>query len=106
MKEIWCGQDQAGCLGEEKGEIVFTKLKYLQLNNLHRLGGFCSYNCSFGFPSLENMIITGCPRMESFSVGESQTPKLENVNWTTDENQGLWKGDLNATIQELFAQKV
>ncbi|GKV27873.1 hypothetical protein SLEP1_g36993 [Rubroshorea leprosula] len=84
--------------------IVFTKLKCLQLCGLPRLASFCSVNCDFDFPSLEEVIVEGCPRMKIVSAGKVRTSKLQRVQFS--EDKGLWENDLNTTIQQLFTEKI
>ncbi|GLT36287.1 hypothetical protein SLA2020_106760 [Shorea laevis] len=100
-------EEIVACMDDEvKDGIVFNHLEYLQLRDLHRLARFCSGNCNFDFPSLEEVIVVGCPSMQFFSMGELVTPELSSVKWIDDEDNGRWDGDLNTTIQELFTQKV
>ncbi|GLT52128.1 hypothetical protein SLA2020_254840 [Shorea laevis] len=84
--------------------IVFTKLKYLQLCGLPKLASFCSVKCDFDFPSLEEVIVEGCPRMKIVSAGEVRTSKLQRVQFSEDKR--LWENDLNTTIQQLFTEKI
>ncbi|GKV01641.1 hypothetical protein SLEP1_g14181 [Rubroshorea leprosula] len=108
LKEIWHGDDDV------KNDIIFTKLKSLQLKCLPRLVSFCSGNCNFEFSSLEDVIVMGCPNMMTFSGGEVSTPNLQKVKFTEDEGVECWEdevvecweGGLNRTIQQLFAEKV
>ncbi|GKV53321.1 hypothetical protein SLEP1_g59854, partial [Rubroshorea leprosula] len=100
LKEIWHGDDDV------KNDIIFTKLKSLQLKCLPRLASFCLGNCNFEFLSLEDVIVMGCPNMMTFSGGEVSTPNLQKVKFTEDEGVECWEGGLNPTIQQLFAEKV
>ncbi|GLT32028.1 hypothetical protein SLA2020_067220 [Shorea laevis] len=94
------------CLEDDvKDEIVFRKLKYLQLCGLPRLSSFCSVNCKFEFPFLAEVILMDCPRMQTFSMDEIRTPKLQKVKLTGDEDEGFWDGNLNSTIQLQFMRK-
>ncbi|GKV44789.1 hypothetical protein SLEP1_g51947 [Rubroshorea leprosula] len=94
------------CLEDDvKDEIVFSKLKYLQLCDLPRLSSFCSVKCKFEFPFLEDVILMDCPSMQTFSMDEIRTPKLQKVKLTRDEDEGFWDGNLNSTIQLQFMQK-
>ncbi|GKV44809.1 hypothetical protein SLEP1_g51961 [Rubroshorea leprosula] len=94
------------CLEDDvKDKIVFSKLKYLQLCGLPRLSSFCSVKCKFEFPFLEDVILMDCPSMQTFSMDEIRTPKLQEVKLTRDEDEGFWDGDLNSTIQLQFMQK-
>ncbi|GKV01668.1 hypothetical protein SLEP1_g14206 [Rubroshorea leprosula] len=100
LKEIWHGDDDV------KNDIIFTKLKSLQLKRLPRLASFCLGNCNFEFSSLEDVIVIGCPNMMTFSGGEVNTYNLQKVKFTEDEGVECWEGGLNPTIQQLFAEKV
>ncbi|GLU09184.1 hypothetical protein SLE2022_260570 [Rubroshorea leprosula] len=100
LKEIWHGDDDV------KNDIIFTKLKSLQLKCLPRLASFCLGNCNFELSSLEDVIVMGCPNMMTFSGGEVSTPNLQKVKFTEDEGVECWEGGLNPTIQQLFAEKV
>ncbi|GKV44824.1 hypothetical protein SLEP1_g51972 [Rubroshorea leprosula] len=88
-----------------KDEIVFSKLKYLQLCGLPRLSSFCSTKCKFEFPFLEEVILMDCPSMQTFSMDEIKMPKLQKVKLARDEDEGFWDGNLNSTIQLQFMQK-
>ncbi|GLU09193.1 hypothetical protein SLE2022_260660 [Rubroshorea leprosula] len=100
LKEIWHGDDDV------KNDIIFTKLKSLQLKCLPRLASFCLGNCNFEFSSLEDVIVMGCPNMMTFSGGEVSTPNMQKVKFTENEGVDCWEGGFNPTIQQLFAEKV
>ncbi|GKV47759.1 hypothetical protein SLEP1_g54626 [Rubroshorea leprosula] len=88
------------CLEDDvKDEIVFSELKYLQLCGLLRLSSFCSVKCKFEFPFLEEVILMDCPSMQTFSMDEIRTPKLQKVKLNGDEDEGFWDDNLNSTIQ-------
>ncbi|GKV47767.1 hypothetical protein SLEP1_g54633 [Rubroshorea leprosula] len=94
------------CLEDDvKDEIVFSKLKYLQLCGLPRLSSFCSLECKFEFPLLEEVILMDCPSMQIFSMDEIRMPKLQKVKLTGDEDEDFRDGNLNSTIQLQFMQK-
>ncbi|XP_024047046.1 probable disease resistance protein At4g27220 isoform X2 [Citrus clementina] len=85
-----------------KDEIIFSNLKVLWHERLTSLTSFYSGNRTFKFPSLQVFIVDKCPNMKIFSQGEISTPKLSKVQlrWD-DKNYGMWKSDLNTTIQQL-----
>lgn len=85
--------------------IAFTKLKHLGLNSLPSLTSFCHGECTFEFPSLEEVIVRGCPRMGIFCHGVVRAPKLQKVQ-LTEEDVGQWHGDLNTTIKHIFTEMV
>ncbi|XP_044472973.1 probable disease resistance protein At4g27220 [Mangifera indica] len=91
-------------LDEEEGtedEIIFRKLKRLSLVNLTSLTSFCSGNHSLKFPSLEEFIFRGCPKLSTFSRGVLSTPRLRKVQLTLGVDKDCLEGDLNTTIQQL-----
>ncbi|KAH9752618.1 Disease resistance protein [Citrus sinensis] len=93
--------------GVEKEEIVFRKLKALGLRDLESLTSFCSANYTFEFPSLEYLEVIGCPKMKTFTTGDSSTPPRVNVWCGATSNQRRWaNNDLNRTIQQLHAEKL
>ncbi|GKV01645.1 hypothetical protein SLEP1_g14184 [Rubroshorea leprosula] len=100
LKEIWHGDDDV------RNDIIFTKLKSLQLKCLPRLASFCLGNCNFEFSSLKDVIVMGCPNMMTFTGGEVSTPNLQKVKFTEDECVECWEGGLNPTLQQLFTEKV
>ncbi|XP_065848950.1 uncharacterized protein [Euphorbia lathyris] len=78
----------------EQDEIIFNKLKRLELKELPILS-FCSGNHTFNFPLLEQVVVKKCYRMKIFCGRDLSTPKLLGVLF---EDEQSWKGDLNATI--------
>ncbi|MBA0771329.1 hypothetical protein Gotri_019809, partial [Gossypium trilobum] len=81
-------------------EIIFRKLKCLELYCLQNLKSFCSKNITLKFPSLDEVTGTNCPTMENFCGGALSTPKLQMV-----QQMGRpWAGDLNASIEQLNTQ--
>jgi hypothetical protein len=55
------------------------------------------------FPLLEVVVVKGCPRMEHFSFGVTNTTILRNVQF---DGENHWEGELNGTIKKLFDEKV
>ncbi|XP_021911828.1 uncharacterized protein LOC110825662 [Carica papaya] len=92
--------------GEVKDGIVLKKLKSLELHCLPSLGSFCFGDYPLEFPSLEEVIIRGCPRMKFFSQGALSTPNLQRVQLTEGDNEGNWNGDLNTTIKQMSSEMV
>ncbi|XP_022723803.1 uncharacterized protein LOC111280652 [Durio zibethinus] len=86
--------------------IVFSQLKTLELGCLPSLSSFCSGNYAFGFPSLEELIMRQCPKMEIFTTGGLSTPMLQGIQSAEGEYLGHWEGNLNAIVQQLFTEKV
>ncbi|KAH1149740.1 hypothetical protein GYH30_043991 [Glycine max] len=90
-------------------EIEFSKLITIELEGLTNLTSFCSYkNCEFKFPSLEMLIVNRCPMMETFTENRTTAPKLQNIFAFEGEKESRWQweGDLNATIQKDFKNKL
>ncbi|XP_057998725.1 uncharacterized protein LOC131177660 isoform X1 [Hevea brasiliensis] len=86
---------------ERKEDIIFSKLRKLELRYLPSLVSFCSADHSFKFPSLTEVIVRKCPKMQVFSIGVLSTPRLLVVR---HDGQECWNGNLNDTVQQLFAE--
>ena len=99
---------------EEKGEetvssikkIVFPHLHEIILSNLDNLTCFCRSRYAVEYPYLEEVKITSCPQMEIFGHGAQISPNLKKVLLQERGAEGIWKGDLNSTVQHIFTQKV
>ena len=110
--------------GETEDEIVFSRLRILALHDLPSLESFYSGNAAIRFPLLEKLILSRCPKMESFSRGIVTTQKLNQImaeivnvdifkkmgaEWHLDSieyecvtRKQLWEGDINLTIQKIL----
>ncbi|KAG6646156.1 disease resistance protein At4g27190-like isoform X1 [Carya illinoinensis] len=93
-------------VGEANVAITFNKLRCLELRRLPNLTHFCSGPYSFGFPSLDEVIVRCCPEMKTFSHGVLSTPKLKGVS---DDYMSFfskpnlyWEDDLNTTTRCLW----
>ncbi|KAG8479960.1 hypothetical protein CXB51_024974 [Gossypium anomalum] len=97
-------QEIIACEGEEiQGNIVFPKLKYLELSCLPSLASFSLAHHLLEFPVLRMVKVKKCPKMTNFFQGELSTPRLEQTHLTGDEDGELqWEGDLNTTIKHMF----
>jgi len=112
MKVIGCHQleEIVSNEGSEEGKvmkIVFSKLITVELVRLEKMRSFCSYKeCEFEFPSLEILIVRECPKMKKL-IG-SIAPKLKGLFGVEGDEKAKWhwEGDLNATIQKIFNEKV
>ncbi|XP_057512330.1 disease resistance protein At4g27190-like [Actinidia eriantha] len=98
---------------EEKGEekvssiekIVFPHLHMIILSCLDNLTCFCKGRYAAEYPHLEGIVIESCPKMEIFGHGAQISPNLKKVRLQQGGAEGIWKGDLNSTVQEIFNQK-
>ncbi|MBA0817557.1 hypothetical protein Gohar_021985 [Gossypium harknessii] len=97
-------QEIIACEGEEiQGNIVFSKLKYLELSCLPSLASFSLAHHLLEFPVLQTVKVKKCPKMKNFCQGELSTPRLEQAHLTGDEDgELLWEGDLNTSIKHMF----
>ncbi|CAK9163432.1 unnamed protein product [Ilex paraguariensis] len=95
LDEIVTTKEEEQMIGDT---ILFPQLKEISLANLENLNCFCSGNCEFQFPSLNKLVISGCPNMKTFSSGPLSTGKLGEGNISIG-GQEFWMGDLNTTIQ-------
>ncbi|KAK4838795.1 hypothetical protein QYF36_016463 [Acer negundo] len=95
-------------VGDEVKEnrIIFNRLEYLGLHCLPSLISFLLGNCDIDieFPSLQQVNVTLCPKMKTFSQGALSTPKLYTVQTKEMKDEGRWEGDLNGTIEQLFIE--
>ena len=106
IKECKILQEIVAKVGDVTGdEISFGRLERLELVCLPSLISFCIENYNIDFPFLEQVIVRQCPRMKTFSQGESKTPRLRYIQQEKD-GQNSWEGDLNSTIKLLFTEKV
>jgi hypothetical protein len=55
---------------------------------------------------LEKLVVSACPKMESFSEKVQSSPLLEKIFVHENEKIWHWNDDLNTTIQEIFKEKV
>ncbi|KAL6554718.1 hypothetical protein OROHE_007457 [Orobanche hederae] len=91
-----------------EGSICFYKLEILRLSKLGSITSFCPQNNStLKFPFLVQLIVEDCPHMEFFSRGYLSAAKLKTVElkWAEDNDNTRWKGELNTTIHQLYADK-
>ncbi|KAF2294862.1 hypothetical protein GH714_024599 [Hevea brasiliensis] len=98
LKEVVANEGE-----ESKEDIIFSKLESLEFDCLPSLISFCSADHSFKFPSLTKVIVKQCPKMQVFSKGVLSTPRLLGIE---KDNQWHWNGNLNAAVQQLFAETV
>ncbi|XP_061339577.1 uncharacterized protein LOC133286205 [Gastrolobium bilobum] len=91
---------------ETNNEIAFFNLQTLELICLASLRKFCSCKCFIKFPLLEKVIVKECPRMEIFSLEDTSTPDLQEVQTEENDEKSRWDGDLNETIKNMFKDKL
>ncbi|MBA0687345.1 hypothetical protein Goari_014892, partial [Gossypium aridum] len=91
---------------DAKDLVSFSKLKFLVLHYLPNLSSFCSEEYSFQFPSLEQVIVRQCHKLEIFCQGVLSTPQLHRVRLSEKDYKGFWAGELNATISQLHKNTV
>ncbi|KAG8650650.1 hypothetical protein MANES_07G062348v8 [Manihot esculenta] len=88
-------------------EIVFSKMKTLELEDLQNLTCFCLGSYTFNFPSLEQMDVFGCPKLRIFTVRELSAPRIHGVFTGDRFNRTFhWEGDLNATIEQIYMKYI
>ncbi|MFS8006183.1 putative P-loop containing nucleoside triphosphate hydrolase, leucine-rich repeat domain superfamily [Helianthus anomalus] len=60
--------------------MVFPRLETLRLDDLPNLKGFFLGKNDFRWPSLDRLLIKGCPELVMFTSGRSTTPKLKYIH--------------------------
>ncbi|XP_028790403.1 uncharacterized protein LOC114746342 [Neltuma alba] len=83
-------------------EIAFGSLQILELECLPMIKRFCSSNCGLNLPSLVNVVVKQCPRMNIFSMKSTSTPTLREIQSMEEDEKMYWEGDLNRTINKMF----
>ncbi|KAG8650665.1 uncharacterized protein LOC110619225 isoform X2 [Manihot esculenta] len=88
-------------------EIVFSRVKTLELEDLQNLTCFSLGSYTFKFPSLEQVTVLKCPKLRIFTVRKLSTPKIHGVFIGHRFNRTFhWEGDLNATIEQIYMKYV
>ncbi|KAK4284302.1 hypothetical protein QN277_001156 [Acacia crassicarpa] len=81
-------------------KIVFPRLRRLKLERLFNLEAFCHGSYDLDFPLLQEVCFGNCRKMEIFSNGFSNTPKLQGITMKVGNlTKIIWMGDLNTTAQ-------
>lgn len=81
-------------------KIVFPRLQRLKLERLFNLEAFCHGSYDLDFPLLQEVCFGNCHKMEVFSNGFSDTPKLKGITMKVGNlTKIIWMGDLNTTAQ-------
>ncbi|KAD7476988.1 hypothetical protein E3N88_00124 [Mikania micrantha] len=65
---------------EQTKDVVFPRLKLLELQSLPNLEGFFLGMNDFKWPLLEMVKIDECPQMMNFTCGQSTTPALKDIH--------------------------
>nr|XP_043618921.1 uncharacterized protein LOC122590817 [Erigeron canadensis] len=63
-----------------ENEVEFPCLRTLTLRNLRSLKGFCLGMETIHWPSLDTLQIKSCPKITTFTIGQSTTPKLRLID--------------------------
>ncbi|XP_058754319.1 uncharacterized protein LOC131627481 [Vicia villosa] len=95
-----------GDASEEDETIIFEELQALYLKDLQELKCFYSGNFTVCFPSLEQVFVINCHKMENFSPGTVNADKLLGVTFQEMSDAVLLDIDLNSTIQKEFLAQV
>ncbi|KAL4579065.1 hypothetical protein LXL04_015200 [Taraxacum kok-saghyz] len=88
---------------EEKSDVkmkkivVLPRIKSIKLECLPRLKAFCLEKVDFSFPLLDTLIIKKCPAITIFTKGDSDTPKLKEIE--TNFGSYYVQEDINSLIQ-------
>ncbi|XLR10161.1 hypothetical protein S83_038099 [Arachis hypogaea] len=90
--------------------IIFKQLTTLELVSLESFNSFCSSkNCAFKFPSLENFIVSACPRMRVFSANEVDCgPNLQKIYYVHHKKKKRWcwhEDNIKSTIKYIYDNK-
>ena len=101
-----CNSLEEVITGVENVDIAFNSLEIFKLKCLPSLVKFCSGKCFMKFPLLEEVIVMECPHMKIFAAGNTSTPLLRKVKIAKNDEEWLWKGNLNDTIYNMFEDKV
>ncbi|KAL5825698.1 hypothetical protein ACOSQ3_021761 [Xanthoceras sorbifolium] len=86
----------------KEDEIIFHKLKKLDLSDLSSLTSFGNY--TFKFPILEKLTVKECSKMKIFSLEDLSTPILREV-WL-DQMEYICENDLNKILQQHHEEMV
>ncbi|WVZ06064.1 hypothetical protein V8G54_019410 [Vigna mungo] len=96
MKVSLCQGIEKIVAEEEKTQVIeFRHLKAIELVSLPSLTCFCSSEkCDLKFPSLENLVVSDCLLMETFSEVQS-APNLRKIHVLVGEkDRWYWEGNI------------
>nr|AER13169.1 Rpp4C3 [Phaseolus vulgaris] len=106
LKVSFCESMEIIVQQEEQQVIEFRQLKAIELVSLESLTCFCSSKKCLKFPSLENLLVTDCPKMKTFCEKQS-APSLRKVHVAAGEKDTwYWEGNLNATLRKISTGQV
>ncbi|XP_061349927.1 uncharacterized protein LOC133295147 [Gastrolobium bilobum] len=83
-------------------KIIFGELQTLNLEYLPNLTSFYNGSFSLSFPSLEELSVFNCHRMETFCPGTINADKLLRVKFEENSDAIPLEIDLNSTIRKAF----
>ncbi|MCH80412.1 disease resistance protein, partial [Trifolium medium] len=87
--------------------VKFEWLRCIILSSLPSLECFCSGNGSMMLPSLIQVSIWQCPKVEVFSLGEINAELFRGIKTSSDSNDQLvFYNDLNASVKRVFLLQV
>ncbi|WVZ05358.1 hypothetical protein V8G54_018704 [Vigna mungo] len=99
MKEIARNEEEDGC-----DEIIFGRLRSIRLEYLPRLISFYSGNATLQCPCLQNVMVTECSNMITFSEGVIKLALFSGIQ-TSKDSDFTFHVDLNSTVESLFHEK-
>lgn len=91
-----------GDASDEDEKIIFEELQALYLKDIHELKCFYSGNFTLCFPSLEQVYVINCHKMETFCPGTINADKLLGVKFQEISDAVPLEIDLNSTIHKEF----
>ncbi|EEF40599.1 probable disease resistance protein At1g61190 [Ricinus communis] len=84
--------------------IVFPRLRFLELQSLHKFKSFCIENSvTVELPLLEDLKLVHCHQIRTFSYGSVITPKLKTMR--IDSRYYQLEKDLNTTLLEMCSKR-
>ncbi|XP_047331834.1 probable disease resistance protein At4g27220 [Impatiens glandulifera] len=87
----------------------FPLLSSLRLWNLSGLMSFSDVAYTWELPSLEDLHVSYCPKLEALSPGYLDSPRLNELNYDNYREEvnvkDTWKGDVNKALRHLFIEK-